>query len=234
MVTAVIVAAGRSTRMGGQDKQFFPLRGHPLIAYTLAKFQNCDAVNEIVVVIRPERRGEFDELIKRYGITKAKRFADGGVERQDSVWNGILAAAPQTEIVLIHDGARPCIASEAITHAAEAARQFGAAVVATKVTDTIKEANGDMTVVRTVDRSRLWAVQTPQAFRISWITEGYSAVRKAGKIVTDDTAAVEFIGKPVHLVENTSPNLKVTSPADVPLAEWLLRDCELGEKCRSI
>jgi 2-C-methyl-D-erythritol 4-phosphate cytidylyltransferase len=211
----------------GRDKQFLPLNGHPLIAFTIARFQQCNAVNEIVLVTQPDRRAEFKELVERYAFSKASRFADGGAERQDSVWNGIQAAAEGTEVVLIHDGARPCITPEAIEKTASTARKFGAAVVATKVTDTIKEAREDKTVIRTVDRSRLWAVQTPQAFRIAWIKEGYAEVRRQGKIVTDDTAAVELIGKPVHLVENTIPNLKLTTPADVALVEWLLRDCEL-------
>jgi len=230
MVTAVIVAAGRSTRMGGQDKQFLPLRGHPLIAYTISKFQQCSVVDEIVLVTQPGRRGEFEGLIHRYGFSKAKRFADGGVERQDSVWNGIQAADSKTEIILIHDGARPCITPEAIEKTVVAARKHGAVVVATKVTDTIKEASEDLTVQQTVDRSKLWAVQTPQGFRYSLIREGYAEVRRQKKIVTDDTAAVELIGAKVHLVENTSPNLKVTSPSDIPLAEWLLRDCILTTK----
>jgi 2-C-methyl-D-erythritol 4-phosphate cytidylyltransferase len=214
----------------GKDKQFLPLNGHPLIAFTIARFQQCDAVNQIVLVTQADRRAEFEELAKRYGFSKMKRFADGGAERQDSVWNGLQAVEAGTEIVLIHDGARPCITPHAVEQAASTARTFGAAVVATKVTDTIKEAREDKTVIRTVERSRLWAVQTPQAFRIAWIKEGYAEVRRQGKIVTDDTAAVELIGKPVHLVENTTPNLKVTTPADVALAEWLLRDCQLTSK----
>jgi len=232
MVTAVIVAAGRSTRMG-TDKQFLPLRGHPLVAYTVSKFQNCAAVNEVVLVTAAERRGEFQKLVTTYGFSKVARFADGGAERQDSVWNGLEAVGAGTDIVLIHDGARPCIGPEAIEQTVTAAREFGAAVVATKVTDTIKEARTDRIVVRTLDRSRLWAVQTPQGFRIGWIRDGYTEVRRQGKVVTDDTAAVEWIGKPVHLVENSSPNLKVTNPADVALAEFLLRDCELQIKCPS-
>lgn len=231
MVTAVIVAAGSGTRMGkGMNKLFIPLKGHPLIAYTLTKFDECGAIDEIVLVTRPDTRADFEGVVRAYGIAKKVRFADGGVERQDSVWNGMEVCAPSTQVVLIHDGARPCITAVAIESIVHAAREHGAAVVATKVTDTIKEADDERTVVRTVDRSRLWAVQTPQGFRIDWLREGYAAVRRQGKIVTDDTAAVEFIGKSVKLVENTSPNLKVTSPGDVPVAEWLLREYELRAK----
>lgn len=229
MVTAVIVAAGSSQRMG-KDKLFLPLNGHPLIAFTLSKFQRCNAIDEIVLVTRPERRGEFEEVVTSYAISKPVRFADGGVERQDSVWNGIHASSPQTAIVLIHDGARACIVPEAIEKIVLAAKEHGAAVVATKVTDTIKEADPGMTVVRTVDRTHLWAVQTPQGFRIDWIKDSYAEVRRQGKVVTDDTAAVELIGKTVHLVENATPNLKVTWPSDVPLAEWFLRDYALERK----
>lgn len=208
----------------GTDKQFVPLRGHPLLAYTLSKFQQCPQINEMVIVIRPERRPDLQSLLKNYAIHKARYFADGGAERQDSVWNGLQSVRRETDIVLIHDGARPCITIDMIQRTLTVATEHGAAVVATKITDTIKEASEQLFVQRTVDRGRLWAVQTPQGFRLPWIRDGYTEVRRRGLIVTDDAAAVELTGKPIYLVENRLLNLKVTTPADLALAEWSLRD----------
>jgi len=224
MTSAIIVAAGRGTRMGpGVDKLFLEVAGRPVVAHTWARFDQALWIDEIVLVVRDGMQSTFEELGRQSGLQKAHRFVVGGKERQDSVWNGLQALDPRAELVAIQDGARPCTSSRLIELTLAAARETGAAVAARRVTDTIKESDGGCRVARTVERSRLWAVQTPQAFRVAVIRQALSAVREQGLVVTDDTAACELIGQPVQLVEEAAPNPKVTTPDDLPYIEWLLR-----------
>src|SRR6185436_8263397 len=192
MVSAIIVAAGRGTRMGPNiDKLFLEVAGRPVIAHTWAKFESSDAIDEIVLVVRAGMEDAFQELAEKFGFKKPHRFAEGGAERQDSVWNGLQAVSPMTEIVAIHDGARPCASGELIAATVQAAKDFGAAVAAQRVTDTIKESDDGVSVSRTVDRSKLWAVQTPQTFRLAVIRRALATAREGGLTLTDDTAACE-------------------------------------------
>ena len=165
----------------------------------------------------------FSELAAKIGISKPFNVVNGGPERQDSVWNGLCALPSQTEIVAIQDAARPCTSLDLISATLEAARQTGAAVAAQAVTDTIKESGDGKLIERTVDRSRLWTVQTPQAFRVGIIRRALEMVRQKGLLVTDDTAACELIGQPVRLVVSGEPNPKVTRPQDLPYVEFLLK-----------
>jgi 2-C-methyl-D-erythritol 4-phosphate cytidylyltransferase len=176
----------------------------------------------LILVVRAERRPEFESLGQRFGFRKPVRFVDGGRERQDSVWNGLLALDATTELVAIHDGARPCTPRELVERTIERARLTGAAVAARRVTDTVKESGDGEQVLRTLDRTRLWTVQTPQAFRVSVIREALARVREAGVQVTDDTAACEWIGQAVSLVESGALNPKVTVASDVALVSALL------------
>ncbi|MFN0068533.1 MAG: 2-C-methyl-D-erythritol 4-phosphate cytidylyltransferase [Limisphaerales bacterium] len=223
MVSAVIVAAGRGTRMGpGVDKLFLEVAGRPVVAHAWARFDAAPGVDEIVLVVRAGMEDAFAEMAEELGACKPWRLAPGGAERQDSVWNGLSAVAAGTEIVAIHDGARPCTAAALIAATIAAARKTGAAVAAQRIVDTLKEGDGGTHIARTVDRSRLWAVQTPQTFRLDVIRRALAAVRERGQHVTDDTAACELIGQPVALVESAAPNPKVTVPGDLPYIEWLL------------
>jgi len=224
MTSAIIVAAGKGTRMGPNvDKLFLELNGSPVVAHTWARFDAAACVDEIVLVVREGLQPAFEELAVRYGFRKPFRLAPGGKERQDSVWNGLAAVSPQAEIVAIQDGARPCTAEAVIAATVAAAREVGAAVAAHAVTDTIKEsATGDL-VERTLDRTRLWAVQTPQTFRVEVIRFALAEVRRRGLGVTDDTAACELVGQPVRLVVSALPNPKVTRPEDLPAIEALLK-----------
>jgi 2-C-methyl-D-erythritol 4-phosphate cytidylyltransferase len=224
MISTVIVAAGKGTRMGpGVDKLFLEVGGLPLVAHTWRRFDSVEKIDEIILVVRDGLQSAFEELAQTLKPRRPYRFALGGKERQDSVWNGIEAVSPQTEIVLIQDGARPCTPHELILETIDAARQCGAAVAAQRVTDTIKEADGQGNILRNVDRSRLWAVQTPQTFRLDVIRRALAAVREKNLAITDDTAACELIGQPVRLVESRAPNPKATSPADLPFLEMLLK-----------
>jgi 2-C-methyl-D-erythritol 4-phosphate cytidylyltransferase len=170
-----------------------------------------------VLVVRAGIEDAFHELTEKFGFKKPHRFAEGGAERQDSVWNGLQAVSPMTEIVAIHDGARPCASGELIAATVQAAKDFGAAVAAQRVTDTIKESDDGVSVSRTVDRSKLWAVQTPQTFRLAVIRRALATARERVLTLTDDTAACELIGQPVRIIENKQPNPKVTVPADLTL-----------------
>lgn len=224
MTAAIIVAAGKGTRMGpGIDKLFLEVSGRPLVAHTWAKFNGSPEISEIILVVRAGMESAFNDLAAEYSFTKPFRLVEGGAERQNSVWNGIQALKTDCELVAIQDGARPCSSHEIIRETIAAARAFGAAVAAQKVTDTLKEAGADLLISRNVDRSKLWAVQTPQVFRVEIIKRALNEVLTKGLLVTDDTTACELIGQPVKLVESKTPNPKATSPADLPFIELLLK-----------
>jgi 2-C-methyl-D-erythritol 4-phosphate cytidylyltransferase len=223
MVTAIVLAAGRSTRMGGgPNKQFIELLGKPLVYYSLAAFEQCPAVDAVVLVRRPDYARQAEQVVREFGFRKVCAFADGGTERQDSVGNGLKGCESRTDIVAVHDGARPLVTPALIESTIASARVFGTGIAATKVVDTIKEANEDKTVVRTVDRTRLWAVQTPQTVKFSLLRTAYAKVMEKKIVVTDEAAAVELLGEEVHLVEAPFLNLKITTPSDLAIAEALL------------
>ncbi len=220
MVTGIVLAAGRSTRMGGGlNKQFLELLGKPILWYSLHAFQTCPAVDEIIIVRRPEYAGQAEELAREF--PKVTGFADGGVERQHSVSHGLERA--RGDIVAVHDGARPLVTPALIEATIHSARDHGTGIAATKIVDTIKEADENRVILRTVDRTKLWAVQTPQTVRTELLRQAYRQVLEQGIIVTDEAAAVERLGQPVHLVETPFLNLKVTMPHDLAMAEALLR-----------
>jgi 2-C-methyl-D-erythritol 4-phosphate cytidylyltransferase len=223
VISAIIVAAGKSTRMGGQtDKLFLPVAGRPLVAHAWQRFDGAPFIDEIVLVVRDGRQSAFAQLAAQYHFAKPFRFAPGGKERQDSVWNGLENLSPRSEIVAIQDAARPCTSLALIEATIAAARQTGAAVAAQPVSDTIKHSDDGAFVTRHLDRSRLWAVQTPQTFRVEVIRRALAAARASGLQITDDTAACEMIGQAVKLVFLPAPNPKVTVPDDVPYVEMLI------------
>lgn len=223
-VTAIIVAAGRGTRMGPNvDKLFLQVCGKPIIAHTWDAFDSSPDIDEIVVVVRDGTQTDFKELAATYEFKKPFRFAAGGKERQNSVWNGLLSVSPDTGIVAIQDGARPCATLKIISECIAAAREVGASVAAQRVTDTLKEADESGVVTRHLDRSKLWAVQTPQVFQTDIIRRALEEILKRGLSVTDDTAACEFIGQPVKLVESTTPNPKATSQGDLAWIEMVMK-----------
>jgi len=205
------------------DKLFLTVAGRPLIAQTWGRFDGAPFIDEIILVVRDGRQSEFADLAKKYHFTKKLRIVVGGKERQDSVWNGLQQLAAETEIVAIQDAARPCTSLALIQATIEAARQDGAAVAAQPVTDTIKHSDDGKFISRHLERKHLWAVQTPQTFRVEVIRRALAKVREKGLTVTDDTAACELINQPVRLVLGTEPNPKVTVPDDVPYVEMLLK-----------
>ncbi len=224
MTSAIIVAAGKGTRMGPtSDKLFLEIAGKPVVVHTWQRFSQAPCIDEIVLVVREGMQSAFEELAKQFQLRKRFRLVAGGAERQDSVWNGLDAVSDDTEIVAIQDAARPCTSISLISATVTGAQESGAAVAAQPVTDTIKESADGKSITRTLDRSRLWSVQTPQAFRLEIIRHALSEVRARGMFVTDDTAACELIGQPVRLIASAEPNPKVTRPEDVAYIEMLLR-----------
>jgi len=221
--SAIIVAGGKGARMGGGvDKLFLTVAGRPVIAHTWERFDRCACIAEIVLVVREGMESAYGELAQKFGLTKPWRCVAGGQERQDSVWNGLQALDPAARIVAIQDAARPCTSPELIAATIRAADELGAAVAAQPVSDTIKASENGATIARHLNRAELWAVQTPQTFRVEVIRRALAKVREQGLQVTDDTAACELIGQPVQLVASPAPNPKVTIPADVPYIELLL------------
>jgi 2-C-methyl-D-erythritol 4-phosphate cytidylyltransferase len=222
MTSAILVAAGKGVRMG-TDKLWLEIAGRPVIAHTWQKFDDAKCISEIMLVVRDGMQVEFAKLAGKFHFQKPFRIVVGGAERQDSVWNGLEALSPKTEIVAIHDAARPCTTEALISLTIEAARETGAAVAAQQITDTIKESVDGKNISRTLDRNKLWSVQTPQTFRIEVIRRAILTARQKNLNFTDDTAACELIGQPVRLVPSATPNPKVTVPGDLPFIEALLR-----------
>jgi len=206
------------------DKLFLELDGRPVVAHTWRVFERCKPIDQIVIVVRNGMQKAFEDLARQHQFKKRFQLVAGGEERQDSVWNGLEKLPPEAEIVAIQDAARPCTPQSLITATIEAAREIGAAVAAQSVTDTIKESRDGRLVDRTLDRSRLWAVQTPQTFRVAVIRLALEEARKRGLKLTDDTAACELIAQPVRLVLSQLPNPKVTRREDLPYVEAVLRD----------
>ncbi len=223
MNAAILVAAGKGVRMGA-DKLWLQIAGRPVIAHTWKNFNDAKCVDEIILVVRDGTQEQFSGLAEKFHFQKSFRIVVGGAERQDSVWNGLEALSPKTEIVAIQDAARPCTTEALISLTIDAARKTGAAVAAQQITDTIKESADGKTIFRTLDRTKLWSVQTPQTFRVEIIRRAISAARQKNLIFTDDTAACELIGQPVQLVPSATPNPKVTMPGDLPLIETLLKN----------
>jgi 2-C-methyl-D-erythritol 4-phosphate cytidylyltransferase len=221
-LSAVVVAAGRSQRMGF-DKLLTPLGGIPLLLHTLERLLLTDVPAEIVLVIRPGSHAEMEATIAPLRDKVRIRFVEGGAQRQDSVYAGLKAVSDTSEFVLVHDAARPFVTKELIDVVLAAAKLSDAAVCGAPCSDSLKEVAEDGLVVRTVDRSRLWTVQTPQIFRTKLLRDAYEAALATGEIFTDDTAIVERTGHPVRIVLYHGINLKITTPADWALAEALLR-----------
>jgi len=218
-VSAVIVAAGNSTRMGGQiSKQFIDINGRPVISYTLCAFQKSDCIDEIVVVARSQDIEKIREVATKNGISKLCGIVQGGSTRQQSVLNGINSASEKCEYFAIHDGARPFVTEKIIEDTLNCAIKHKASTTAVRVKDTIKNSNEYGFIGGTVDRSSLWAVHTPQIFE----KELYlSAVRQAAENnmdFTDDCQLVEYIGEKVFLCEGSPVNIKLTTPEDIFLA----------------
>jgi len=222
-VGAIIAAGGRGKRMNaGISKQFLAIKGRPILYYTLSTFEFVDRIQEIILVVgKADLQYAREEIVNRYRFRKVK-IAEGGNERQDSVYNGLRGLSPQTDIVVIHDGVRPFIAKAIIEKSIEAAREHKAVGVAVPVKDTIKVVGEGNIIKNTPDRKTLWAMQTPQSFDYGLICQAHERARREGYYGTDDTVLVERMGLPVTVVEGAYENIKITTPEDIVIAETLV------------
>lgn len=203
-------------------KAFVPVLGRPLITHTLTVFQESPEVAEIVLVVLSQDLSRAKQLVSDYGFTKVRSIQVGGETRRDSVRNGLSQISSDCEIVVIHDGARPLVHHDVIAASIEAAKVDGAAIAAVPVIDTIKSSHDGQYVSETLERDRLYAVQTPQTFKREIIQQAYEQAYADGYMGTDDASLVERLGFPVRIVRGSYDNIKVTTPTDLVIAESLL------------
>jgi len=215
---AVVVGGGFGTRFGG-EKLTGHLAGKPLVAHTLSAFEATEHISEIILVVPAGREEEFRAIARNFGVSKLTTVVPGGLHRHDSVLRGLKVLASGIDLVAIHDAARPLITPDLITRSLEAAAREGAAAVAAAVTDTLHRIDESGFAAGTVDRSSLRAMQTPQVFRVQEIMALFDA---AEGIPTDEVSVAMAAGKKVFLVEHSEPNIKVTWPQDVVMAEAIL------------
>lgn len=223
MISAIIPCAGQGKRMqSDQNKIFLTLGGEPLICRTLRQLESCGQIDEIIVAAAQAEIEEMSNLLEQLSLTIPWQVVAGGTERQHSIQKALRKISAHSKWVLVHDGARPFIAPEKIRQVIADAKLYGAAVLGVPVKDTIKEVLKDQ-IVSTPDRSRLWAVHTPQVFRSDWLIEAYDSAEATGFVGTDDASLVEKIGKTVHLTLDYETNFKITTPEDLKAAEMKLK-----------
>lgn len=218
--TAIIPAAGIGARMhADRAKQMLELGGVPVLVHTIKRFQECDAVDQIILVLQPNLTTEVLGLISRHNLTKVARVVAGGAERQDSVYRGLQVVKEESAgVILVHDAVRPFVKSNEIRAVIERASSTGAALMGLAATDTIKQVKSGR-VERTLDRRRIYYAQTPQAFRFSIILAAFERAYADGFMGTDESQLVERLGQRVSVVEGSPLNIKITRPFDLRLAE---------------
>ena len=220
-VCAVIVAAGSSRRMGGENKLLLEIDGVPVLARTLSAFQKCAAIRDIVLVCREQDIMPYTELAKAFSIDKLCTVTRGGETRTESVLAGITAAPENAVLVAVHDGARPLVSEAVITEAVTTAAACGAAAPVVPVKDSIKRIENGK-IAADVPRDTLAAVQTPQVFRRELLLDALQSATASGRSFTDDCAAVEALGQTVSATLGSYENIKVTTPEDIAVAEAFL------------
>ncbi len=217
--TVIIVAAGMGRRMGaGKTKQLIEIGGFPIIYHTLKRFELMDIINEIILVVKKDEAHYIEEsIVRKYHFDKVNQIVNGGVERSDSVKKG-LEADNGSDIILIHDGARPFVKEDAIKNLIKKTMEEGAAILAVPVKDTIKSVDG-LSVIETYDRSSLWMVQTPQAFRGPIIKQAFEHYDTIEGVIYDDSMLVESMNEKVYVVEGCYTNIKITTQSDLIIGE---------------
>lgn len=226
MHTAIIVAAGQGTRIGGMlSKQYLPLDGVPILRRSLDVFTQSGQFQQVVVVVAPADMAYCQrEILDGLLSGPPPRLIAGGRERQESVFNGLEAVDGQDDdVVLIHDGVRPFLSLEVLENCLKGTRTHGACIAAVPARDTLKRAAADGHVIQTLPRAAIWQAQTPQGFRLGLIREAHQRARADGFRSTDDAQLVERLGHPVAIVPGSRFNIKITTPEDLPLAEALWR-----------
>jgi len=224
-VWAVIVAGGSSRRMGF-NKLTADLEGRPVLAWSIGAFNDSPAIDAIVLVCASSARAELEEIARAAAPSKLKHVVVGGAHRHLSVAEGLGCVPAEATMIAVHDAARPLVNEAMITRCLESARNTGAAACARPVTDTLKRINDEGFIIESVDRSKLWAVETPQIFRADLLRHAYQEIIATGGHVSDETSAVQAAGAPVALVDTPEWNSKVTFPGDLELARLILRGRE--------
>lgn len=223
---AIITAAGKGRRMGkAVAKQFLPVLGKPLIWHTIKVFENCSAVDDIILVLPADMLEVGKKQLQEPGeFKKLSGLVAGGKTRQDSVNNGLRAIPQKSRIVVVHDGVRPLIQESIISKTIEYAKEKGAAITAIPASDTLKQISTEGHIAKTVERAAIWQAQTPQAFRVELLKKAFAEAERDHFQGTDEAVLVERIAEPVYVVEGSPMNIKVTTPSDLKLVEILLRD----------
>jgi len=225
MVSAIIVAAGKGIRMNySVRKQYLLLAGRPVLGHTLEIFIRCDEIEEIILVV-PEEDFDFCKRKILLPLKPHKRvnLVSGGQERQESVYNGLMAAGDKESVVVIHDGVRPFVYSEQVSECIKGAKEFGACIVGIPVYETLKHVNHSGYTDKTIERDAIWLAQTPQAFQYSLIKKAHETARQKGYTCTDDAQLVERMGKEVKIISGSRYNIKITNREDLELARAILR-----------
>jgi 2-C-methyl-D-erythritol 4-phosphate cytidylyltransferase len=231
MLTAIIVAAGSSRRMG-RDKLFEPLGDKPVVAHAIDAFERTAAVNEIILVVREDQLPAHEKLVNGQRFSKVRNIIPGGERRQDSVRAGLNALNPQTEFVAVHDAARPLVRPKQIEEVLQACREHGAAALAEPVKDTLKRVTEDGLIASSVAREGMYALQTPQIFACQLLRQAYDAVFAKNIVVTDETSAVEASGHKIAIVPNEDFNFKITVPRDLLLANFVYQHRRQSDSTR--
>jgi 2-C-methyl-D-erythritol 4-phosphate cytidylyltransferase len=224
MNIAIIAAAGSGKRMASdRPKQFLSLAGIPIIIHTLNAFEQCDSIQEIVVVVPAEHSADLLSLASKFRLRKLARVVPGGATRAESVKRGLLSIRSATaEIVAVHDGVRPFVTPEEIGKTVAGAQQHGAAILVAAATDTIKQVSGG-SVVNTLERKNLRHALTPQCFRYELLRRAYDVADVSDSSLTDDSALVEQLGERVAIIEGSARNIKITTQRDLMIAESIVR-----------
>lgn len=226
----VVVAAGKGTRMGtSESKQYLPLRGKPILVHTLERFQRMPQIESIVLVTGSGDIERCAAYVEQYSLTKVVAVMAGGEERQHSVRIGLERLPAGLDVVAVHDAVRPFVTQARTVECLDKAYEAGGAVLAVPVKDTIKVVDSSGRIRSTPERKSLWAVQTPQAFRLDLLRQAHMQAERDGFVGTDDAMLVERLGHPVHVVEGDYTNIKITTPDDLLWAERLLQE-QQGER----
>lgn len=224
MTSAVIVAAGKSRRMGANvDKAFLHLGSKPILSYSLTAMEGCREVDEIVVVVRKDQIAATRGIVAMFGCRKVRAIVNGGLNRLGSVRNGLAATDPDATMILVHDAARPLVTPELVSKCIRSAIVFGSGVAASKIYDTVRISEKGTVIEGDADRDKLWAVQTPQAFRADLLRRAIAAAPDKDPTITDEASAVRLAGAEVRLVPWGFPNIKITVSDDLAVASRYLR-----------
>jgi len=224
-VEAIIVAAGKGERFNkDRHKQFYPLRGKPILWWTVRRFEECRVIDKIIVVIPQGMKDYAEKIALFFECEKIKELVEGGEEREDSVFQGLKTVEEDTDIVVIHDGVRPLISHHLIEKVIQETEKEGAVSLGIPVKETIKRVNKDNIVVKTIERENLYSIQTPQGFKRDIIWEAHMKKGDSKKKTDDDALLVERLGKRVRIIPGDERNIKITTQQDLKLAEFFLKE----------